>query len=377
MAQPPRTVGHGMSINGARIFGVVMSLFVGAIILVAPIGMIGLDVMTGPAFMEDYASVNGLHLGGLSLLVPYAFSFATTGLQYTLFDRLDYGLRGTPPMTKALIIVAGVVAIGDTVMDVGGMFAWKYPEAEAANIIPHNPDPVYATMTLIFGVLCLVHEPLMQRLLARDPGNLANARFPGAKIIAGCVSMAGYITNIVKVAGMWVGGVSMIVMDVILTPQLGTGGASTFGMWVLSLVMTAVQYMLWEHNDLVLFRDLRKHDRAYLAVGWALAALDTGLDVVGFTTAVYGHGSVVLVPEQPTVIWLLGDVIVAAICFAGERMLREMTWRPKDGESPDPGFGGGSPDPFAGGGSSAPFGGGGFGGSPDPFGAPGDGRPSF
>ena len=301
----------------------------GGVLMVAPLALIALDISTGPQFIDSYTTANGIPLGGLSWVVPVAFSLATTGLQYSLFDRLEYGIKNVPRTSQLLLVVAFVVLIGDTVMDLGGITGWNYPDEVAANVIPSDPSLVWWLQAPPLAALCMLHEPMLRGLLSRFEENMADKRFAGHKLVQGGVKAGGWILNGAKSVALPVGFVSMIFLDLILTPQLGTSSATTWIMWITSFGLTALQILLWEHWFTTGVKRLSGKDKGMVAGAWVIAVFDTGLDVVGYTTAIYGNGTeIVVVPDEPTALWLLGAVVTGIVCFAGERMLKEMLWRP-------------------------------------------------
>jgi hypothetical protein len=296
---------------------------------------ITLDVFLGPLFFDSWTNANGNPMTGIASPVPLIVSVAMTGLQYALFDRLAVALdqKGVGGKTSAMIVVVAILVVADTIVDVGGYTAWRFSDAEAANIVPPNWDWQWLVGAIGVALLCAAHEAMMQSLLARFKGSQADKSYRGAALIKGGVRAGGLTLNLAKSVGLVSGAVSLFVIDLILLPQMGTSGSSTFWMWVGSFGFTGIQVMLWQRIETVGKRRSKKRshklDRVYIGLAWSVAVFDTFGDVIGFTTAVYGDGTaVVVVPEQPTWVWGLGVVIVAALCFAGERLFREMLWRP-------------------------------------------------
>ena len=338
--EEPTTPGAVLAETAAALGAWVGGLIVGLALAVGPVACIALDLLLGPQFIDSWTTTNGTPLNGLASPVPLAVSVAMTGLQYALFDRIKLALAGQGATRKAIafMVLAGVIALADTAIDWGGVTSWFYSDAEAANIWPSEPRGEWGITSILVCGLCLFHEPVMQSLLARFKGKLADDSFRGAALIKGGLRAGSWSLNIVKAGALMTGAAAMFILDLILTPQMGTGGIMTFTMWAWSIACTAILYMVWQHYETVGVKRLKPIDRVYVGIGWGLAVIDTLADVVGFTTAIYGNGTeIVWIPERPTWVWGLGAVIIAAICFSGERMLREMLWRPRKGRDGDAG----------------------------------------
>jgi hypothetical protein len=328
----PTTSGAWMSDAAAAIAAYFGSGIVGLAMALGPIFCIALDLFLGPQFIDAWTTANGTPLTGIAWVVPYFISIAMSGLQYALFDRLALVIQGEGRSRKAviLIIVVGVIAIADTLIDVAGMTAWRAADAEAANIVPSNADEWWWIQAFVVGSLCLFHEPMLKTLLSRFKDKMADKTYRGAALVQGGVMAGAWILNITKAAALLAGGASMFLLDIVLMPQM-TGGGEWL-MWVASIGLTALIFGLWEFSDNVGIRGMPILGRIMIVGAWLVAAGDTALDVAGYTTGIFGDGTKILwAPESPTWVWALGALIVGAICFAGERMLKEMVWRPWKG----------------------------------------------
>jgi hypothetical protein len=330
----PKLSGEWFS-NGAAIFwAYLQSLILAGAMTVVPAACILLDLFMGPQFIASWKATNGAPLTGLAWTVPYIVSFAMTGLQYTLFDRLRLVLHGQRATRKAVIMIVavGTLAIADSILDVGGWTSTWWGDSAATNIIPPGAGWQWWVQAIVIFVLCMFHEPMMASLLARYEGHEADKAYRGAALVGGGLKVGQWILSISKGGGILVGGACMFILDLILTPQIATTTSGKIWMWIVSFITTALLWMLWEQVENVGWKRAKPLDRVYLGLAGILAVGDTVLDLMGFTTAVYGNGtSMILVPEHPTFIWALGAFIIVVLCIAGELMFKEMVWRPRKG----------------------------------------------
>ena len=323
-----RSSGDWLARLARKATGWVISLVIGLVIAVSPLLILIGDLMIGPEFMTAYVAAHGFQLTGLALVTVYGFSAATTGLIYALGDRIRQGFRKATVVSVLLTVLAGLIALSDSTMDLGGITRIFYGEKAAANIWPENPSLAFKIIAVIAFLIFLCHELLLTPLLERPVGHTeGNLGLPGAILIRLGVASASWSMNISKAIMLPLGAIAMLLLDLVLLPQLaGDDAIAEAFIWGISLVLTGLNFMALEHAEAGGLKGLSHGQRAWVFASWGLRLADACMETVAYTSALYGHGQIVLIPEQPTAMWFLGAVNVFGISFLGEALFKELVW---------------------------------------------------
>lgn len=310
---------------------VVAIVFVGlAVAVVLP------DLALGPQFLFSYAHNEGVDLGPLTKFVPWGLSFATTGFQYLIYHRLGQGgLRGASKHDRLAVAMAAVLAVIDTIIDVGGMTSLVFSDPEqGARIVPAHPNVLWGLLAILVIGVCGFHEVILAPLLimGAKAGNERAGATPGAFIVEGAVWVLGQLFGVIRGCLIFMTIVGVLGLDLILGPQflfavaddreISLDGWLQYVPWVLTIAMTGFQLAIYRLITLRGVKNLNRQASVALYLGAGLGVVDTIVDVAGFTAFMYGADAGVRVfPPHATVAWGLLALLVATLCGLWEWLM--------------------------------------------------------
>lgn len=286
----------------------------------------GTDLLLGPQFMFAYLDTQG---GGeateISDAVPWAFSAATTGMQYLIARQIR--LRPNTTNDKLVLAVAGLLAVGDTAIDVGGFTAIFYGPEVGMQIKPDDPSLGWWIGAAIVVLVCAAHEYLLIKFLEdkSEQAKERSMRTPGAFIVDGVVWLFEWLFGTSRGLFIFASVLAVGFLDFWLGPEflfnITTDDPVNFAEgWlpIIPLVLSGTT-----SGILVLcHRRLRDVDAD---TGWRFklfvlifVLLDGWVDLAGFTAFMHGPDEITLMPEDAGIAWLLLLVLVGCLCTLGE-----------------------------------------------------------
>jgi hypothetical protein len=302
-----------------------------------PLAAIGTDLYLSGAFMDGYSAQYGAH-GAVTTVLPYIFTLATTGLQVAINDRTKAGFRNSTMFGKCAIVAGwGLIAL-DTLTDLGGWTAVYSGDVNVgANILPPGwtHDYYWMSTALLVVLICGAQEKILPLLLGRWSLLQGSDDTPGASLVRIGEAAGGFlyswITNLLKPVGL----LAVVALDIVIAPSFIGRGVPTWMAWAISILTTALGWLLWDHAQRVALvrmpdgvlgvKKLSTGAKITMAVAWTFAVGDVILDVAGYTSLVYGDrpGSFLL-PPVISWTWIITVTILAFACFAGDVLIKEV-----------------------------------------------------
>lgn len=337
MTGPDPTGGEGISYAGSQVAeGLYKTLMAGLTFVIIPVIIVA-DLFLGPMFLWAQAVSENVELDALSVFTPILFSFATTGLQYGLWQTIgdNYG-------NKWIKVIAWSLAVADTLTDIGGLNWALNGNAEAGrHFVPlAGTESINIFLMYFGGVLLLVHEIALRWILGRKQAKVNVKGTPvglGNQIEAGVIFFSGVILNCTDFLAKVGAVVAIVFLDVILTPQLADGDLSfntvqAWALWLLSLMLTVLTAQTWrrcqELGGVKKALEITRADPAqkrftYVIYGlFVMIIVDTCFDVAGYNNAMYGEASVLI--DNPSPAWVLTVAMLVVLCGMGELLNRTM-----------------------------------------------------
>lgn len=318
-----------------------------------------LDLYLGPEFMGSYAESQGKGSTWWTTLIPWALSIATTGFQYLLKQAgLAFRTKQRSIGRYGLMVVGALVAICDSLTDVGGLTSLTYGHEQGVKVKPDGADGMWWIAAVMVFIICLGHEYLLDWLLTRK-GSLAMAS-PGTGLLLKTVDLTAWLFFFFRDVAALCGYAGVLALDVFLTGYFihaKTEESEHFSsLAVPAAIMISVVLLLCQFGLVLRMRTGSaswKHPQFWIVI--VLLVLDTGTDVGGMTAFLYGPENMqyVVVPAQPNMAWWLIVGCIALLCAICEPMVEEVSAVAggvgKSGKSKvDKQLASASDDPFAG-----------------------------
>jgi hypothetical protein len=321
------------------------------------VGIILLDFATGAQYLIAQAVTQGVEISWFSNIswVPIAFSVATTGFLYALWQRFNDAAEaaelGIPvkPLSPVIKVMTYYLMAADTITDIAGALTFfESDSSTAVNIAPVGVDSsglyldahgVSIVLSLLIGAICLFHEPLLMMFLSRKQGSINEREDDGIgeKVEAGFVYLAGFLFNIVKMITIPISAAAMLGLDLFLGPEVGKDGMY-ITMLILSGLLLGLQFLLWSwYSHVSMQEDGNRSMKQVLGAEdipkriatfrkWAIAAIvvlilfDTTIDLCGYNTALYGS----TIPGEINLAWLLNASMVVLMSGGNEALMRDI-----------------------------------------------------
>jgi hypothetical protein len=323
MKTPP---GQSAEEGGVWLAGLLKNVFT-AVMLIFFVGITLLpDIYLGPQFMFSYIDTQGkVDPTAISPAIPWCLSAATSGMQYLIYRRISK--KPEASNDRLALIVAVILALVDTAIDVGGFTAMFYGPEVGMQIVPDNPSVGWYIGGFFVLALCLGHEYLLIKFLV-DKSDQAKERATGtacAWIVDGVVWVLELIFGTTRGLFVVASVFAIAALDFWLGPEflftITENDPVSFVVWPLwlvpigiSAITTGILYFF--HRKL---RDTgTKTGPLFKLLVLAFVICDTWLDLAGFTAFMHGPDEITLMPEDAGIAWILLLFLVGGLCALGE-----------------------------------------------------------
>jgi hypothetical protein len=307
-------------------------LATGALVFTAVAAVLWFDLSLGPNFLSAYAKAHG-KTGFLVTVLPWILSVCTTGFQYfTKMAASDKKFRAATIGGKIALSVGVLIAVADVLTDVGGYTSSYFGVRQGLNIVPDVVSAPWVVFALMIAVFCGLQEFILPKGIEAAGREAATSVLPGAFFLKAGWFLSHLLFEGVRQAAMVAAALGAIALDVVSSAYfvqewLKSSGTpmsrnATALAWGVSIIMFILQMFLIWHV---------RHNKIHLtaaSLGWVLGigglvALDTAMDVAGFTTLMYGpHQKHLFWPDHPGLAWFLIAMIIASISAASEPLIR-------------------------------------------------------
>lgn len=311
---------------------------IGFIIFALTVIVLSIEVVLNPIYLFAQAKESGVDMGNpissISWWIAVVITFATTGIQYAL-------LAPGRPRQGLGYKVGWTIAIADTAMDGGGFAAWL----NSGSIMTLSGDSTILTLGvfpplgwsnwpqwagwLLVCVVCLFHEPFLEKVLSRMHFKPSPTAGITAINIAMWTERAGKLHNKVKLFAISLAPFVMLALDVLLFPQ-GMQD-STPQMRVFSIFMTflitAVTVAVWEYYNHLNkegypLKDLDRFHQLMFLGALTLTIGDSAVDLMGFNQTIFGS-SFPLEADRTLPVFLTAGLVML-MCTAAEPMISDL-----------------------------------------------------
>jgi hypothetical protein len=309
----------------ASVFHAVLALFVPAL-------FIGADIWLGPQFMTAYVDTAGTDSQLLTVVIPWALSFATTGFQYLVMQIIrNVKFKGADKETKFAILVGVLLWIFDTGCDLAGMTSWRMGPEQGIQVIPDNPDLSWTVLAVLTIVVCGGQEYFLGKSLKWQKGEDILSNLPAAKLLEKIVSTADILYGLFRGVMVFFAVGFVLVLNIALSTYYfkvlfeGDGGSFSGGTLVVSFIistgLTGYMTLLWRQrrrNKSMAGRmdgEAKKKAKRQFMLACILMGIDMYLDVGGFTMLMYGREEGLhMIPTTTSLAWLLLAGVIIGLC---------------------------------------------------------------
>lgn len=282
-----------------------------------------LELLLNPIFLFAQAHENGVEIGNpltsLGWWSVTIVTFATTGVQYALFD--ENSKNGTLGVK-----IAWTIAVMDTFMDGGGIAAWligvvhgEYfsPDTSALlfGMFPSTESPWWVWVSYVtVAAICFVHEKFLRLFLGRESFKAAPDAPQMTVNIAAWIHRAGNWFNAFRFFAIASAPVILLGLDMLLFTQSvrGTNFVVSALFLFFTIMVTLVTMMAWEYYAHLRDRgyQVQKLDQTH-RVAFAVALLgvfgDSLGDLSGFNNLIFGEATL-----WPTQLDMVGPFVLTA-----------------------------------------------------------------
>jgi|GEM_PF-3920865 len=294
------------------------------------------DVFFGVQFMTDYAEHVDMPLLSmvilsvpLSSLIPWMISLSTSGLQYLIYRRFQRGIRAVNSYDRWVLMLAVVMSLVDTAIDICGYTAWMYGTEQGLNLVPNPVTSLWLVgLPFVLGV-CLFQEYLFGSFVIPWAGKAREAALGAAWgwIVDKTVWLVDVAFGINRAGAITLCTVAIMSLDIVLGPELiftfTDDPAVVAERWQVLIIPWAISFLM-SFLQFAIFRKIRSGTATpiYKIVGISLVIGDTCMDLAGFTAFMHGTDiHYMIMPWEIGWAWVLLLLLVGPLCAVGEWIL--------------------------------------------------------